>query len=70
MRVCSSSFFAWNQCVETQVETATQADTVMQVVLCMGLERVGFEKRQDFRPLEDLKNEGDYFNAAVQKFAA
>lgn len=67
VRVCSSSFVAWNQCVETQIETAAQVDTVMQVVLGMGLERVGFEKRQDFRPLEDLKNEGDYYDAAVRE---
>lgn len=67
LRVCSSSFVAWDQCVETPVETTAQADTVMQVVLGMGLDRVRFEKRQDFRPLEDLKNEGDYYDAAVRE---
>lgn len=67
LRVCSSSFIAWNQCVETQIETTAQADTVLQVVMGMGSERVRFEKRQDFRPLADLKNEGDYYDAAVRE---
>jgi|GEM_PF-3371113 len=67
LRICSSSFVAWSQCEENQVETIAQADTVLQVVMGMGSERVRFEKRQDFRPLHDLKNEGDYYDAVVRE---
>ena len=67
LRVCSSSFVAWNQCEETQLETVAQRDTVMQIVMRMGSNRVTFEKREDFSSLAELKNEGDYFDAAVRE---
>ena len=67
LRVCSSSFVAWSECVEKPVETAAQADTILQVVMGLSLERVSFEIRQDFRLLADLKNEGDYYDAAMRE---